>query len=73
MLDKSISIFLKSVLTEEEIQPLKIINLLENSEVRNEQLRNFFHSPLIFDKIKPTTDPTWLSYDIFINGKNYEF
>ena len=73
MLDKSISIFLKSVLTEEEIQPLRIINLIENSEVRNEQLRKFFHSPLIFDKIKPTTDPTWLSYDIFINGKNYEF
>lgn len=73
MFDNPVSIFLKSVLTEAEIQPLKIINLIENSEVRNEQLKRFFHDPLIFDKIKPMTDPTWLSYDIFINGKNYEF
>jgi len=73
MLDKSVSNFLKDILTEEDLHPLRIINLIENSEVRNEQLRKFFHNPLIFDKIKPTTDPTWLSYDIFINGKNYEF
>jgi hypothetical protein len=73
MLNKSISIFLKNILTEEEKQSLRIINLIENSEIRNTHLREFFHNPLIFDKIKTSVDPTWLSYSIFINGKNYEF
>jgi hypothetical protein len=73
MLKKTVIDFLKESLTESEIHELSAINLIADSEKRNEKLRSFFHNPLIFDKIKPTIDPAWLSYEIFINGKDYEF
>ena len=73
MLKKTVIDFLNEALTESEIIELRKLNLIESSELRNEKLRSFFHNPLIFDKVKPTIDPAWLSYEIFINGKDYEF
>lgn len=73
MLKKTVIDFLNEALTESEINELRKLNLIESSESRNEKLRSFFHNPLIFDKVKPTIDPAWLSYEIFINGKDYEF
>lgn len=65
--------FIKEVLTQKELELLKTINEIDNTEQRHTKLRSFFHSEEIFNKIKPTIDPAWLSYEIFINGKAYEF
>ena len=65
--------FIKEVLTQKELELLKTINEIDNTEQRHTKLRSFFHSEEIFNKIKPTIDPAWLSYEIFINGKGYEF
>jgi len=65
--------FLKSILTESELAELTAINKISYSEIRQQSLKGFFHTTEIFNRIKSTTDPTWLSYDIFINGDRYEF
>lgn len=65
--------FLKSTLTENQLSELVSINEISNVEQRHIKLKNFFHTPLIFDKIKTTVDPTWLSFEVFKNGKQYEF
>jgi len=56
-----------------EIASLNEINGIVDSEDRQRQLRTFFHKPEIFLKLKHLTDPAWLSYEIFIKGKAYEF
>ena len=71
MLD--ITNFLKSILNENQLSELSSINEISNVELRHTKLKNFFHDPLVFDLIKLTVDPTWLSFDIFKNGKQYEF
>ena len=65
--------FLKTTLNEKQLAELTSINEISNVEQRHIRLKNFFHTPLIFDKIKTTIDPTWLSFEIFKNGKQYEF
>lgn len=65
--------FLKSTLTENQLSELASINKISNVEHRHIKLKNFFHTPLIFDKIRTTIDPTWLSFEVFKNGKKYEF
>lgn len=68
---KNVVEHLQSILNEAELHLLNEANKL-NSE-RQDQLRNFFHKPEIFNKVKASVDPTWLSTEIFINGKAYEF
>lgn len=65
--------FLKTTLTEKQLAELTSINEISNVEQRHIRLKNFFHTPLIFDKIRTTVDPTWISFDVFKNGKQYEF
>ena len=65
--------FLKSHLTQAEYDELKSINNLLNLEDRQFKLKAFFHNPIRFDRIRVYYDPSWIAYDIFINGKKYEF
>jgi hypothetical protein len=67
--------FIQTVLTKEQIVILNALIKITDSESRQSQLKSFFHTPGIFNKIKPTIDPAWLSYQIFINSnsKAYEF
>ena len=67
-----IKTFLRSALSEIELAELNRINATEASEFRQLKLRDFFHRPEIFSKVT-ISDPAWVSYEIFINGKNYEF
>ncbi len=64
---------IQSSLNKRELSFLNEINQIEDSESRHIQLRNFFHKQEVFDKMKSITDPAWLSYEIFIKGKTYEF
>ena len=67
--------FIQTVLTEEQIATLNTLLKIGDTELRQSKLKSFFHTPEIFNKIKPTIDPAWLSYQIFINSnsKAYEF
>jgi hypothetical protein len=65
--------FIKSVLSESNIKVLNALNKAQNQDLRRVALRKFFHTEEIFDKIKPTVDPTWLSSEIFTKGIDYEF
>lgn len=67
--------FIRTILTEDQVKELNQLIKIKDSESRQTQLKLFFHTPEIFNKIKPTVDPTWLSYTIFINSnsKAYEF
>jgi|DEB19_MinimDraft_3_1074340.scaffolds.fasta_scaffold02394_8 hypothetical protein len=62
---------LQSLLNEEEIALLNEANKSKTN--RQDCLRSFFHNPSVFNKVKDSVDPTWLSTEIFINGKAYEF
>ena len=64
---------IQQLLSTSEIASLNEINTIKDSEERQRQLRMFFHNKEIFLKIKHITDPAWLSYEIFIKGKAYEF
>ena len=64
---------IQQLLSISEIALLNEINVIKDSEDRQRQLRMFFHNPEIFSKIKHISDPAWLSYEIFIKGKAYEF
>ena len=64
---------IQSSLSKRELSFLNEINKIQDSESRHVQLRSFFHEQEVFDKIKSISDPAWLSYEIFIKGKNYEF
>jgi hypothetical protein len=68
---KNVVEYLQNLLNEEEIALLNEANMSKNN--RHDCLRNFFHNPSVFNKVKNSVDPTWLSTEIFINGKNYEF
>ena len=62
---------LQALLNKEE---LALLNKANQSKIdRQDQLRSFFHKSSIFNKVKSSVDPTWLSTEIFINGKTYEF
>lgn len=67
--------FIRTVLTEDQVKELNLLTKISDSESRQSQLKSFFHTPEIFNKVKPTIDPAWLSYQIFINSnsKAYEF
>jgi hypothetical protein len=67
--------FIQTVLTKEQIATLNMLLKIGDNEERQSSLKSFFHTPEIFNKIKPTIDPAWLSYQIFINSnsKAYEF
>lgn len=62
---------LQSLLNEDEIALLNEAN--KSKSDRQDCLRSFFHKPSVFNKVKDSVDPTWLSTEIFINGKTYEF
>jgi hypothetical protein len=64
---------LKNILTEEQILELSELKKISNTESRQFELKKFFLNPLVFNKVSPIQDPTWVAYDIFINGKQYEF
>jgi hypothetical protein len=64
---------IQSSLSKEELSFLNEINQIQDSELRQAQLRGFFHNQEVFDKVKSIADPAWLSYEIFIKGKTYEF
>ena len=63
----------KAALTKEERETLNQINKNTDSETRQRLLKEFFTSKEVFDKLKNIFDPSWISYQIFINGKGYEF
>lgn len=64
--------FLRYALDEPEYSELQKLNVIEDSESRQLQLKNFFHRPKVFNKIKPVIDPAWVSYTIYIHGKGNE-
>ena len=64
---------IQQILSASEIISLNEFNSIKDSEDRQLQLKMFFHKPEIFSKIKHIADPAWLSYEIFIKGKAYEF
>jgi hypothetical protein len=65
--------FLQKNLSADELSELNIINKTTGFEERHIQLRKFFHQQSVFDKISSFFDPAWISYEIIINGKGYEF
>jgi hypothetical protein len=65
--------FIKSILSEAELLSLTEICKLPNSELRQSKLRSFFHQPELFNKVSVEIDPSWLSYELFLNYQNYEF
>jgi hypothetical protein len=64
---------LKDILSEDQMRELSELKQISNPELRQFSLKKFFLDPLVFDKVKDIYDPTWLAYDIFINGTQYEF
>lgn len=64
---------IKSILSKVELQNLTEICKLSNSELRQSKLRSFFHRPELFNKVSVEIDPSWLSYELFLNYQNYEF
>ena len=62
---------LREFLNDSEMYTLKKYTEVSDSEQRQLLIKSFFHSPDIFLKFKPVIDPTWLSYDIFINKQAY--
>lgn len=65
--------FLKESLNETDYRRLQELNQVKFAELRQRSLRDFFHQPEIFNLIDKSYDPSWVSYDIFINGAKYEF
>jgi uncharacterized protein YjbK len=66
---------LKELLSKEEIESLRKLQLIKDSETRQSEIKKFFIEPSRFELIKPFIDPVWLAYEIFINktAKRYEF
>jgi len=62
-----------SKLSRIELDKLSELNSIENSIERQYQLKNFFTHIVIFNKVKQYIDPIWLSHDIYLKGKDYEF
>jgi len=66
---------LKELLSKEDIESLRKIQLIKDSESRQSELKKFFIEPGRFEVISPFMDPVWLAYEIFINKttRRYEF
>ena len=65
---------LSSILTPEEMSDLRFMNNSKKSETKQLALRAFFLQSHIFEKISAAGyEPTRLAFEIFINGKEYEF
>jgi hypothetical protein len=62
-----------SKLSRIELDKLAEHNSIENSIERQFQLKTFFSHAVIFNKVKEHIDPIWLSHDIYLKGKDYEF
>jgi len=62
-----------SKLSRIELDKLSEHNSIKNSIERQFQLKTFFSHPTIFNKVKEHIDPIWLSHDIYLKGKDYEF
>jgi hypothetical protein len=62
-----------SKLSRIELDQLNERNQIKNSIERQYSLKTFFGMPDIFNKVKEHIDPMWLSHDIFLKGKDYEF
>lgn len=71
----NIEILLTKLFSPEELDELRNIQLISDSEKRQAALKNFFITPARFEVVKPHMDPVWLSYEIFINKAPgvYEF
>lgn len=65
--------FLRQILNESELRELNTHNSIVSTLERQAALREFFHRPDIFEKVQVVEDPAWISFDIFINGKHYDF
>jgi hypothetical protein len=64
---------LKKVLSEEQLKQLAEFVKISDIELKQKSLKSFFTDTLVFDRVKSIHDPSWLAYDIFINGNQYEF
>lgn len=73
MENKDIPSLLLEVLNETDLDKLRNISKVEESEKRQILLREFFHRKDIFDVVCRYYDPAWIAYDIFINKGKYEF
>lgn len=70
---KKIIEFMRSILDHEDVSKLNFANKVTQPENRRTLLRGFFHRESVFNKIKPTVDPTWLCTEIITKGSLYEF
>jgi hypothetical protein len=65
---------LSTILSEEEMSDLRFIHNSKKSETKQLALRAFFLQSHIFEKVQAAGyEPTRLAFEIFINGKEYEF
>jgi hypothetical protein len=65
---------LSTILSEEEMSDLRFMNNSKKSETKQLALRAFFLQSHIFEKVQAAGyEPTRLAFEIFINGKEYEF
>ncbi len=65
---------LSTILSEEEMADLRFMNNSKKSETKQLALRAFFLQSHIFEKVQAAGyEPTRLAFEIFINGKEYEF
>lgn len=62
-----------SKLSHLEINRLNEINQIQVAVERQDNLKTFFCQPEIFNKVKEYIDPVWLSHDIYLKCKDYEF
>lgn len=62
-----------SKLSQTELNALSEHNSIKNSIERQYKLKTFFSQPEIFKKVKDHIDPMWLSHDIFLKGRDFEF
>lgn len=70
----TISNNLFDILTTDELNDLKAIYSLYDGEDLLCNLKKFFNEPVIFYKISSLKfDPSWVAYEIFINGYRYGF
>jgi hypothetical protein len=65
---------LSTILSEEEMSDLRFMHNSKKSETKQLALRAFFLQSHIFQKVQAAGyEPTRLAFEIFINGKEYEF
>jgi hypothetical protein len=65
---------LSTILSEEEMSDLRFMHNSKKSETKQLALRAFFLQSHIFEKVQAAGyEPTRLAFEIFINGKEYEF